>query len=183
MAIQTIKVGGFVDEEIKKINDNFSQCYTGNVPTKTSDLTNDSNYVTSTDVTTAINTAVGNIDVPTKLSELQNDASYVKITDSAFINKVDAVAGKGLSSNDYTADDKAKVDKLGKIDFTTSNFGSTADANGYYTATVSAAGKYPVKVMRQNGTEYEEVLAHMKKSGDNILIVSSEAFAGYVVTI
>lgn len=183
MAIQTIKVGGFVDEEIKKINDNFSECYTGTVPTKTSDLTNDSNYVTSTDVTQAINTAVGDIEVPTKLSELQNDASYVKTTDSAFINKVDAVAGKGLSSNDYTADDKAKVDKLGKIDFTTSNFGSTADANGYYTATISAAGKYPVKVMRQNGTEYEEVLPHTKKSGDNILIVASEAFNGYVVTI
>lgn len=183
MAIQTIKVGGFVDEEIKKINDNFSECYTGTVPTKTSDLTNDSEYQNATQVTNAINAAVGAIEVPEDLGDLTNNAGYVKSTDAVFINKVDAVAGKGLSSNDYTADDKAKVDKLGKIDFTTSSFGSTPDANGYYTATVSAAGKYPVKVMRQSGTDYEEVLAHTKKSGDNILIVSSEAFNGYVVTI
>lgn len=213
--LETIKLGGFVDEEVKKINDNFSTLNTAiptvptnvssfendknyqtetqvtqainsavagvTVPTKTSQLTNDSNFVTDTQVNNAVNSAVDGINVPTKLSELTNDANYVKTTDTAFRNKVDAEAGKGLSTNDYTTADKNKVDKLGKVDFTSSQF--AAGAEGYQQATIAAAGKYPVKVMRQSGTEYEEVLVHTKVSGDNIVIVTSEAFNGYVVTI
>lgn len=227
MAIQTIKLGGYVDEEVKKINDNFTEIETDyakkteipeavtvptnvsaftndagyqtaaqvtqavnsavgaiDVPTKTSELTNDSNFATTAQVNSAVNAAVGDIDiptVPTKVSEFTNDAGYVKASDTAFINKVDAVQGKALSTNDYTNDDKAKVARLGKIDFTTSNF--TADSNGDYVATLPANGKYPVKVMRKNGTEYEEVIAHTKISGNNIIVVSAEAFEGFVVTV
>lgn len=190
MAIQTIKLGGYVDEEVKKINDNFSEIETDyakqtdipDVPTNISEFTNDSGYQTATQVQTTVNSAVSGISVPTKLSQLTNDANYVKSTDASFLNKVDRETGKGLSTNDYTTDDKNKVGRLGKIDFTTSNFG-TADAEGYYTATLSASGKYPVKVMRENSGVYEEVLVHAKLSGTNILLVSSEPFAGYVVTV
>jgi len=106
----------------------------------------------------------------------------VKTTDATFVNKVDKEVGKGLSTNDYTTEDKNKVANLGKIDFTTSNFGS-ADADGYYTATLTRNGKYPVKVMRQNGTTYEDVLVQTKVTENNILIMSTVAFNGYVVTM
>ena len=58
--------------------------------------------------------------IPSKVSELENDsgfltqhqslAGYAKMSDLAA--KVDKVDGKGLSSNDYTADDKAKLDGI-----------------------------------------------------------------------
>lgn len=181
--IQQIKLGGFVDEEIKKVNDNFSALNDEipTVPTNVSAFTNDAGYQTASQVATAVSEGVGGVSVPTKLSQLNNDANYVKSTDAVFLNKVTAEAGKGLSTKDYTAEDQAKVAKLGKIDFTASNF--TAGTGGYYSATLTASGKYPVKVMRKNGTEYEEVIAHTKVSGTNILIISSEAFEGYVVTI
>lgn len=214
--MQKILLGGFVDEEIAKINANFEACeqVSGNVPTKTSELTNDSGFVTDTEVTNAINqavagvdvptktsdltndsgyvtdanmtnainAAVGAIDIPTKTSDLQNDSNFVKSTDTSFVNKVDKVSGKDLSTNDYTNADKAKVAKLGKVDFTTSNFALDSSDN-LYKATLAAAGKYPVAVMRSNGSTYEACTAHVAVSGDNMIVTSDEAFAGYVVTI
>ena len=190
MAMQTIKLGGYVDEEVKKVNDNFAEVESNyakstdipTVPTKTSQLTNDSGYQTASQVQTAVNDAVDGISVPTKTSQLTNDSNFVKSTDASFINKVDKVAGKGLSTNDYTNADQTKVGRLGKIDFTTSNFTANSSDNLQY-ATIAANGKYPVRVMRTNGSEAEEVLVHTKVSGNNIIIVSSEAFAGYVVTV
>ena len=87
-----------------------------NIPTKTSDLTNDNGFITIEDV-------------PTKTSELTNDSHFVvdahyvhtdnnydttakNIVDgvtSALDGKVDKVSGKGLSTNDYTNADKAIV--------------------------------------------------------------------------
>ena len=182
MAMDNILLGGFVDEEVAKINSNFAKCAEGTIPTKTSDLTNDSNFVTNGDMTTAINAAVSGLEIPTKTSDLTNDSNFVKTTDTAFVNKVDKETGKGLSTNDYTNDDKTKVGKLGKIDFTTSDFSQNSSDNLYY-ATLSAAGKYPVAVMRANGSDYEQSLAHTKVSGNNIIVVSAEAFSGYVVTM
>lgn len=190
--MQNILLGGYVNEEVAKINANFNEVQTDyakkteiptvpTVPTNVSAFNNDADYQTETDVQLLINTALVD-EVPTKLSQLQNDADYVKTTDAVLVNKVDKEAGKQLSTNDYTTVDKQKVDRLGKIDFTTTNFG-TADENGYYTATIEAGGKYPVKVLRANGSNYEEVLAHTKVTGNNIEIVSMTPFDGYVVTL
>lgn len=67
----------FTEEDIKSLN----------IPKNTSDLTNDSNFIT-------------NDDVPTKLSELTNDDHTVK--DETYTH----------TDNNYTNDDKAKVDKV-----------------------------------------------------------------------
>lgn len=186
MAIETIKLGGYVNEEVAKINANFAQCVTEDdipaVPTKVSDLTNDKGYQTEAEVSAIVEEAVGEISVPTKISELTNDAGFLKSNDASFVNKVDKEAGKGLSTNDYTTADKTKVGNIGKIDFTSAQFTLNAGDNLYY-ATIEANGKYPVKVMRQNGNDYEEVLVHAKISGTNIVLASVESFAGYVVTI
>lgn len=58
------------------------------VPSKVSDLDNDSGYQTGTEVQTAIETAIGGIEIPTKTSDLTNDGSdgtstYVEADDLA----------------------------------------------------------------------------------------------------
>lgn len=181
MAKQNILLGGIVKDEVAKVNANFTELYE-NMPTKTSDLTNDSNFVTSSQMTSAITAATDAIDVPSKTSDLTNDSNFVTSAQmtNAVANKVDKVAGKDLSTNDYDDTDKAKVDNLDKIEFTTSSFSTSGD---YQVATLSAAGKYPVKVLRQNGSTYDEVIAQTTVSGNNIVITSSEAFSGYVLTV
>lgn len=76
--MQTIKNGGFVGAEISKINANFTEIETDyakkteipSVPTKTSQLTNDSGYITSAAIPT----------VPTKTS----GSNVVISSDEAF---------------------------------------------------------------------------------------------------
>lgn len=65
------------------------------IPTKTSDLANDSNFVTSTQLSTAL-------------------SGYTNTTDLNVLldNKVDNVVGKGLSTNDYTNEYKTKLDGI-----------------------------------------------------------------------
>lgn len=122
------------------------------VPTKVSDLTNDSKFQTDTEVSTAIATAIAEIGhasfkvvdaVPTaaeaednvlylvmnadtehydiyakvgtdvvRLDDTTVDLSaYAKTTDvnTALEEKVDKVEGKGLSTNDYTTEEKTKL--------------------------------------------------------------------------
>ena len=72
MAMQTIKLGGFVDTEVTKINANFAEiendyAKSENLPTNTSDLTNDSGFITSAAIPT----------VPTKTSDLTNDSGFI----------------------------------------------------------------------------------------------------------
>lgn len=60
------------------------------VPTKTSELNNDSDYQTGTEVSSAIDTAVSGLDIPTKTSDLTNDGSdgtstYVESDDLATV--------------------------------------------------------------------------------------------------
>lgn len=178
MAKQVIELGGVVKSEVKKINDNFTELYdaetSGNKSNNLSDYNNDAGFITSTDVP----------EVPTKTSDLTNDSGFQTAEQlaAAIANKVDKIAGKDLSSNDYTTADKNKVARLGKIDFNSSDFG-TLQADGYCYATINAGGKYPVKVFKVNGGTYEEVLAQVNTSGDNIVIGSCGPFSGYVVTV
>jgi hypothetical protein len=177
MAKQKILLGGIVKEEVKKLNDNFNELYQEvgdiSVPSKTSDLTNDSGFVTEETVTQAVNAATRN---------MATDEEVTSAVTNATANKVDKETGKGLSTNDYSNADKSKVGNLGKIDFTATSFG-TAQADGYFYATLPAAGKYPVKVMKQNGSTHEEVIVQASVEGDNIVLCADSAFAGYVVTI
>lgn len=120
------------------------------VPTKTSQLTNDSGFLTShqdisgkqdkatleadvaakgftkntgtyskpaggipkSDLDAAVQTSLGKAD--TALQEHQSLAAYrtAAAQDEIDSGKVDKVTGKGLSTNDYTAADKAKVDAI-----------------------------------------------------------------------
>ena len=55
MSMKTVRLGGFVDENIQNINDNFSEVAlnkadVSSIPTKTSQLTNDSGFATGVDI-------------------------------------------------------------------------------------------------------------------------------------
>lgn len=67
------------------------------VPTKTSDLTNDSNFVTSTEMTTALAGKADTNDIPTALSELTNDINAV--SDANYVH----------TDNNYTTVEKNKL--------------------------------------------------------------------------
>lgn len=203
MAMQTIKCGGFVSEEIAKVNANFSEIQNDyakqtdipDVPTKTSDLTNDSGFITSSAIPTVPTktsdltndsgfiTSAAIPTVPTKTSDLTNDSNFVKTTDAAFVNKVDKEAGKGLSTEDYTSAEKSKLAGLSaptKVNFTTNNW--TA-ASGKQTYTTAANSKTPTGVMRKNGSNYESVLVDVQTVGTNVVITSDEAFEGYIILV
>lgn len=103
---------------------------------------------------------------------------------AALNGKVDKVDGKGLSTNDYTTAEKQKLAGLSapsKETFTVANWG-TADASGYFTYTITST-RNPVKVMKKNGTTYEEVIIQANATGSAIVLISEEAFEGYVLTV
>lgn len=116
-------------------------------------------------------------DIPS-LTDYVTDTEFT----TALNGKVDKIPGKDLSTNDYTNNDKSIVGNIGKISFSDTDF-SEPDSNGYRTATIAAATKEPVQVLRNNNGTYESVIVDVKKSGTNILIVAAEAFSGYVLTI
>lgn len=75
------------------------------IPTKTSDLTNDSNFVADSNYVHTDNNYTSA--EKTKLANLENydDTNIL----NALSNKVDKVAGKGLSTEDYTSTEKTKL--------------------------------------------------------------------------
>lgn len=87
------------------------------VPTKTSELSNDSKYQSDTQVAAAIQTAIA----------ASGHASF---------QKVDKVTGKGLSTNDYTNAEKSKLAGLSNY----THPSHTAKASGLYKVTVDALG-------------------------------------------
>lgn len=186
MANQKILLGGVVKDEVAKLNENFEELYNkaAAVPTNNNQLENGAGYVTSTQVAQQIASATGNFATNDDVTNAINNATGNCVTSTQMNNalggKVDKEAGKGLSTNDYTGTDKAKVANLGKIDFTTSNFSASGD---YQVATLPAAGKCPAKVMKANGSNYEEVIVQTSVEGNNIVICADSAFAGYVVTV
>ena len=97
---------------------------TGVVVLNTSDITNDSNYIsdasyvhTDNNFTTAEKTSLAQI--PLDISALQGSMTNVKLDISqlqgSLLNKVDKVAGKGLSTEDFLTSDMTKLRALLEI--------------------------------------------------------------------
>ena len=70
-----------------------------------------------------------------------------------------------------------------KTEFTASsaNWGTLSD--GYYPFTLAASGKHFLGMYRTNGSTYESVMVDAVESGSNIIIQSTEKFAGFILTI
>ena len=167
--IESIKVNGAAQAIGSDKSVNIS------VPTKTSQLNNDSTFQTSAQVVAAINTAISKsghasfqkVDAVPKADAAQENILYLvmntttkhydiyakikgssdsytmELLDDTTVDlsgKVDKVAGKGLSTNDYTTAEKTKLagiaDGANKYVHPT----HTAAASGLYKVTVDALG-------------------------------------------
>lgn len=145
------------------------------VPTKTSQLNNDSTFQTSAQVVAAINTAISKsghasfqkVDAVPKADAAQENILYLvmntttkhydiyakikgssdsytmELLDDTTVDlsgKVDKVAGKGLSTNDYTTAEKTKLAGIaeGANKYVRPSY--TAKTSGLYKVTVDATG-------------------------------------------
>ena len=94
------------------------------------------------------------------------------ITDAYTKTEVDnkitkAVAGAAVLKTEFTA--------------SSANWGTLSD--GYYPFTLAASGKHFLGMYRTNGSTYESVMVDAVESGSNIIIQSTEKFAGFLLTI
>lgn len=63
-----------------------------------------------TPIVTSVNGQTGDVTVATKISDLTNDSGFITASEvPSDDTKVDKVSGKGLSTNDYTTDEKNKL--------------------------------------------------------------------------
>lgn len=166
--LETIKVNGVVQSIEDKAVDIT-------VPTKTSQLNNDSTFQTSAQVVAAINTAISKsghasfqkVDAVPKADAAQENILYLvmntttkhydiyakikgdgdsytmELLDDTTVDlsgKVDKVAGKGLSTNDYTTAEKTKLEGVAEGANRYVHPSYTAKTSGLYKVTVDATG-------------------------------------------
>lgn len=157
--IETVKVNGVAQEVTEKAVDI-------KVPTKVSDLTNDSAFQTNTEVAQAIQTAISKtghavfkkvdavpeaaaaednvlylvMNSKTKhydiYAKVENEVVLLDDTTVDLTNYVEKEDGKGLSTNDYTTEDKEKL--AGLNNYTHPSY--TQQSSGFYKVTVDATG-------------------------------------------
>ena len=157
--IETVKVNGVAQEVTEKAVDI-------KVPTKVSDLTNNSAFQTNTEVAQAIQTAISKtghavfkkvdavpeaaaaednvlylvMNSKTKhydiYAKVENEVVLLDDTTVDLTNYVEKEDGKGLSTNDYTTEDKEKL--AGLNNYTHPSY--TQQSSGFYKVTVDATG-------------------------------------------
>lgn len=167
--IESIKVNGTAQTIASDKSVNIT------VPTKTSQLANDSTFQTSAQVVAAINTAISKsghasfqkVDAVPKVDAAQENILYLvmntttkhydiyakikgdgdsytmELLDDTTVDlsgKVDKVAGKGLSSNDYTTAEKTKLAGIAVGANKYVHPSHTAATSGLYKITVDALG-------------------------------------------
>lgn len=167
--IESIKVNGTAQTIASDKSVNIT------VPTKTSQLANDSTFQTSAQVVAAINTAISKsghasfqkVDAVPKVDAAQENILYLvmntttkhydiyakikgdgdrytmELLDDTTVDlsgKVDKVAGKGLSTNDYTTADKTKLAGIAAGANKYVHQSHTAATSGLYKITVDALG-------------------------------------------
>lgn len=132
----------------------------------------------------------------TKLDGIAADANNYKLPAATAIALGGVKIGSNITNTDGTISlTKANVTTaLGytppssattvlKTEFTASsaNWGTLSD--GYYPFTLAASGKHFLGMYRTNGSTYESVMVDAVESGSNIIIQSTEKFAGFILTI
>lgn len=134
------------------------------LPSKTSDLTNDSGFITAKDVPEG---AAASSTVP------KMDGTAAAGTETAFargdhvhpsdITKVDKVEGKGLSTNDYTNEEKAK---LGGVEANANNY-TLPDASASVKGGVTVGTNVDVsggKISVKNGTTSQKGVVQLSSA-------------------
>ena len=140
---------------------------TSKLPTKTSQLTNDSGFITTADIPegAAASTTTPKMDgaaaVGSELAFARGD--HVHPSDT---NKVDKVAGKGLSTNDYTTADKEKLDG---VEAGANNY-TLPDATGAVKGGVTVGANIDVtggKISVKNGTASQKGVVQLSTAVDD----------------
>ena len=103
-------------------------------------------------------------------SNITNSSGTISIT------KANVVAALG-----YTPPTSAST--VTKTEFTASSANWGSLSNGYYPFTLAASGKHFLGMYRTNSSTYESVMVDVVESSSNIIIRSTEKFAGFVLTI
>lgn len=140
------------------------------VPTKTSDLTNDSGYITGADVpegaaaSTTIPSMDGTATVGTETAFARGD--HVHPSDTS---KVDKVAGKGLSTEDYTSAEKTKL----------SGIAEGAQVNVVTNASSTGSGAAQTMTVSKGSTNYT---TYTKAALDSSLGAKADASNVYTKT-
>ena len=140
------------------------------VPTKTSDLNNDSGYITSADVpegaaaSTTIPAMDGTATVGTETAFARGD--HVHPSDTS---KVDKVAGKGLSTEDYTSAEKTKL----------SGIAEGAQVNVVTNASSTGSGAAQIMTVSKGSTNYT---TYTKAALDSSLGAKADASSVYTKT-
>lgn len=84
-------------------------------PLKYTDLTQDQKQEMANMVSVDLSPYAKTKDIKTQLADMTEDSEHRTVTDTekkAWSGKVDAVSGKGLSTNDYTSEEKEKVARM-----------------------------------------------------------------------
>ena len=161
--IETVKVNGVAQEVSEKAVDI-------KVPTKVSELSNDSAFQTNSEVTQAIQTAIAatghasfkKVDAVPGSEEAEDNVMYlvmnsktkhydiyakveneVVLLDDTTVdltNYVEKEEGKGLSTNDYTTEEKGKLAGIEEGANKYTHPAYDAQASGFYKVTVDATG-------------------------------------------
>lgn len=148
------------------------------LPSKTSDLTNDSGFITAKDVPEG---AAASSTVP------KMDGTAAAGTETAFARgdhvhpsdttKVDKVEGKGLSANDYTNEEKAK---LGGVEANANNY-TLPDASASVKGGVTAGTNVDVsggKISVKNGTTSQKGVVQLSSATDDASTTKADAAHG-----
>lgn len=140
------------------------------VPTKTSDITNDSGYITSADVpegaaaSTTTPAMDGTATVGTETAFARGD--HVHPSDTS---KVDKVAGKGLSTEDYTSAEKTKL----------SGIAEGAQVNVVTNASSTGSGAAQTMTVSKGSTNYT---TYTQAALDSSLGAKADASSVYTKT-
>ena len=137
-------------------------------------------YTTAQELSDALANRITSTQLSTALADYVTNAALT----TAIANKVDKIAGKDLSTNDYTTAEKQKLAGLSaptKQEFTANSWG-TADASGVYSYSITSA-QTVAAVFRENGSAFDNAAVAVSVSGGTVTLKSEEAFAGYVVLV
>lgn len=151
--------------------------------------------------TISVSSATGSVKGVVMLSDAVNSTSSAYAATTAAVKKAydlasskqspeTTLSGYGITDA-YT---KTEVDNkiteavtgaasVTKTEFTASSANWGTLSNGYYPFTLAASGKHFLGMYRTNGSTYESVMVDVVESGSNIIIQSTEKFAGFVLTI
>lgn len=113
------------------------------------------------------------------INNVANATSATKATQDASGNVITST----YATKDEVTEAVTGAASVTKTEFTASSANWGTLSNGYYPFTLAASGKHFLGMYRTNGSTYESVMVDVVERGSNIIIQSTEKFAGFVLTI